>query len=175
MRRSRQRRQRGQSLIETVIGVMILSLVFFGAVQVAYLYIAQLIAHHTAFVTARSYSVGFNNDIVERAKEVGSIGLAGPITMPAEYTSYNMLQLGAVEPDLIATHVQNKGYSVYYSYWSRVYKDVPLVEVDGVVPVTIRVYDYPANMPMHGAYMDRDAVDIESTVHVPDYAAYYLQ
>ena len=67
---------RGQATIESVMGIMLLSLIFFSLVQMAHLFVAQMVANHAATVTMRSYVVGFEREIVLRASEVGTIPMA---------------------------------------------------------------------------------------------------
>ncbi len=171
----RRRRQRGQATIETVMAVLLLSLIFFGTVQLVYLYIAQLIAHHTSFVTARSYVVGFEDQVVSRAMEVGAIGLAGHLTYPDTYINYDPLALSVIEPELIRSHLGSTGYTIYYQYWDRIVNYLPVTEFDDVVPISIRVFDYPVDMPMRQAYMNSSTVDISSTTRLMNHAAYFLQ
>jgi hypothetical protein len=69
-RRPKRRKNRGQTTIESVMALVLLMLIFTGLFQVSYLYVCRIIARHAAFVTARSYVVGFENRIVNRAREV---------------------------------------------------------------------------------------------------------
>ena len=172
---ARRRGQRGQAIIETVMGVMLLSLIFFGLVQVCYLHIAQLITHHAAFVSARSYIVGYRQGIVERAKEIGTIGLAGRLEFPEQYSGLSPAALGAIEPELIRSHVQTPdGYVIYYEHWDKTQVYTPYLELNEVVPITVRVFDYPVDMPMRQAYMKDDSVNLGSTVRMMNHAGLYL-
>ena len=114
----KQRRRRGQATLESVIGVMVLSLLFFGLVQVAYIIMADMVAGHAANVTARSHIVGFERKIVKRAAEVGAIAMSGGIRNPA-YRGMSNIQLGWLEPQLISEFLQSPGYTIDYERWPQ--------------------------------------------------------
>jgi len=168
------RNSRGQATIETVVAVILLCLVCFGLLQVARLYTSQMIAHHTAFVMARSYVVGFNERIVQRAREVGSIGLSGDLEQPAVYANLSPARLGAIEPDLIEEFVSSPNYTLWYQYWDRVGSTVPVMGLEGLSDFQVRVHDYPLEMPMHRAYMNADSVNFGSQATLYNHAGYYL-
>lgn len=174
--RNKRRRCAGQATIETVMAVLLLSLIFFAVVQVAYLYIARLVTQHAAFVAGRSYVVGYDDGIVRRAKEIGTIPMAGHITYPDTYTRYSPARLGAIERDfLIEAHVQSNGYVMNYEHWPLVRLNTPSLELDEVVPVRVNVYAYPVEMPMRRAYMSSDDVYFGSEVRLRNHAAFYLE
>ncbi len=169
------RRRRGQSTIEAVVAIMLLSLIFFALVQIAYLYIAQMVSDHAAFVTARSHIVGFDRDIVQRAMEVGAIGMAGHLTQPAALVGLPPRELGRVEPILIEDFIQNDSYTIYYEHWSRLRESLPVAEEERVETFRVRVRNYPVDMPMSGAYMGRKSVNFEGTAWMLNHSAYYLE
>jgi hypothetical protein len=154
---------------------MLLLLIFAGMLQVAYLYMGQIIAHHASFVTARSYIVGFDRRIVQRAREVGSIGFSGHIVDPPAYEGMTPAELGAVEPQLIEQFVQYHGYLMHYEHWPHVSDRTPTFEVDGVVTIGVHVNDYPLQMPMRRAYTRDDSIDFQSETRLYNHAAYYLE
>ena len=168
------RNSRGQAITETVLALMLLCLVFFALVQIAYLFMNQMIAHHTAYVMGRSYIVGFEHRIVQRAREVGSIGLSGHIVDPPAYAEFSPAQLGAVEPALIRDHLENPGYRIWYQHWPRVRYRLPVLGGEGPARFGVRVEDYPLEMPMHRAYMRGDSIDFGSEATFYNHAGYYL-
>lgn len=165
---------RGQATIETVMAVLLLCLICFGLLQVARLYTGQMIAHHAAFVMGRSYVVGFNEGIVRRAREVGSIGMSGDIEQPAAYANLSPVQLGSVEPNLIEEFVSSPGYTMWYQYWDRIDSSVPVLGAEGLSDFRVRVNNYPLEMPMHRAYTNADSVDFGSEATLYNHAGFYL-
>jgi hypothetical protein len=162
-------------MTESVLAILLLSLVLFAALQVAHLYTAGMIASHTAAVTARSYVVGFDTDIVQRASEIGSIGMAGHLEQPEEYANLTPAELGAVEPRLIERFVSTDGYTLWYQHWGRIHEDLPVLGGEGMAEVRIQARDYPLEMPMHRAYTGQDAVDFERSARLLNHAGYYLE
>lgn len=172
--RTARRLTSGQAAVEAVIALLLLCLVFFALVQIAYLYIGQMVAHHTAFVMARSYVTGFEERIVHRAREVGSIGMAGHLVQPVAYTTLSPAQLGALDEELIREFLDSPTYTMRYEYWDRIDGTVPLTDGPGIQDFRVRVWNYPLELPMRGAYMDSGSVDFGSDARLYNHAAYYL-
>lgn len=78
------RRRRGQSILESTLSMLLLSLILVGLLQLFHLYVAQMLTDFSAFYTARSRSVGFDDYIVERAGRVIVAGASGPRSWPSE-------------------------------------------------------------------------------------------
>ena len=174
-RRRRNRRPRGQSIIEALVCLMILMLVFFTLTQIAYLYNGQFVANHAAFVSARSHIVGFHPDVVQRANEIGTIPLAGHITEPYSLAVLPIRELGAIEPTLIGEFVKYPGYLMYYEHWPKTRLRLPLFESELIHDYRVEVLDYPVEMPMKDAFIDSGAVDFEGRASMLNHAAYYLE
>jgi len=166
--------QRGQAIIETVIALLILCLILFSLLQVAELYSGQMIAHHASYVMGRSYIVGFEPRIVQRAREVGSIGLSGHLEQPEAYANLSPAELGELEPDLIAEFLQTSGYTLWYQHWDRVHSTVPVLSPETMSQFSVNVRDFPLQIPMHRAYMNSDTVDFSSSVEMYNHSGYYL-
>lgn len=166
--------RRGQAAVETVVAVLVLCLILFSLLQVAYLYMGQMVAHHAAFVMARSYVVGFEPRVVQRAEEVGSIGMAGHLVTPESYAGLSPAQLGDIEPDLIAEFLQSSSYTLWYEHWDRIGGQVPVLGTEEMSPFRVRASHYPLEMPMHRAYMRADTVDFGSDLEMYNHAGYYL-
>jgi hypothetical protein len=162
-------------MIETVIVVVILSLIFFFLVQIGYLYICRMVADHAAFVMGRSHVVGFDRPIVERAMEVGTIPLSGHLTKPEAMTGMSPSDLGDVEPILIQDFIQTDEYTIWYQHWDRIHADLPSGEHNRVERFRVNVFDYPTEVPMSGAYMNRKSVNFLGEAHLHNHAAYYLE
>ncbi len=168
-------RCRHQAIIETVMALMVLLLVSFALLQVGLYAKNLMIADHAAFVTGRSYVVGFKDDLVHRAQEVGSIGMAGKLETPASYSAMTQQELAAVEPQLIKDFLQSDGYTLYYEYWDRINRQLPGGNSDGMVDVSVNVSDYPLEIPMHRAYMSSDTIDFSGSVSMFNHAGLYLE
>ncbi len=164
----------GQAIIESVMGIMLLLLIFFALLQVAILYMAQMVSDHASFVTARSYIVGFDNDIVQRAREVGTIPMSGHIEQPVAFSNLSPAQLGAMEPQLIEEFLQTRGYTLWYQHWPHISADLPMLGGEGEANIRIHVNEYPLEMPMHRAYIRNDTIDFGSRMRLHNHAGFYL-
>ena len=71
--------ERGSTMIEAVICMLIICLILFGLLQIFYITAAQMITDYSAFRAARSETVGFNEEIVEREGRLKAIAASGRI------------------------------------------------------------------------------------------------
>ena len=167
-------RHKGQAIVESVIAFMVILLIFFTLTQLMLLASAQFIADHSAFVAGRSHVVGFDHDVVQRAKEVGSIGLAGHVTNPPALEGLSMLELGAIEPVLIGEFIQESGYILRYEHWHLVDLTLPANEDEIVETFQVNVRNYPVDLPMSDAFMG-DTIDLRGSAKLFNHAALYLE
>lgn len=79
---SRLTRRGGQAYVETLLAVLMISLLFFGLFQVALLFNAREVLFHSAHRAARARSVGFNRWMVEKVMRVAAIPNAGAMRQP---------------------------------------------------------------------------------------------
>lgn len=162
--------------MESVLALLLLCLVVFSLLEVGILYKNQMIADHTAFVMARSYCVGFASDVVQRAAEVGSIGMSGRLEQPAAYAYMTQRELAAADPEMIENFLAHNEYTMSYEYWDRIRQQTPGdIGPDGMNDFKVDVRDYPVEMPMHRAYMNGDTVDFSGEVRMFNHAGIYLQ
>ena len=174
--RPRRKRNRGQAAVESVMALTLLCLIFFALFQVSYLFICRIVAHHTAFVTARSYVVGFEEKIVNRAREVGSIGMSGRPTEPPALTGLTPAELGAIEPALIAEFVQSPDYTMWYEHWGKIDHSQPISNPSGPVTIEVEVKNFPLQVPLSQLWMNgKKTVDFESEARLLNHAGYYLE
>lgn len=106
----------GQTIVESVLTLLILCLILFGLLQIFHLSIAQMLTDYSAFCTARSYSVGFDDYLVGRTSRVAAIGASGHMTYPEDSTSNSALELLAEEEIRIPEYIQGDRW-LNYQYW----------------------------------------------------------
>ena len=168
----KRRARRGQAIIESVLIVTILTLLFMFCVQMMQLYSSKMIAEHASFVAARSNSVGFEDDLVLRSTEVGTIGLAGQIETPANYSGYSPVQLGEVEPALIDEFLVSEGYTLYYEFWDNIWVSN---NSESLMPTTsVHVRNYPTRIPLSELFMS-DTVNFSGSTRMLNHSEYYLE
>lgn len=72
----------GQSILESTLVIVLISLVAFGVIQMAQLYVARSVLTYTAAAGARARSVGFNSFMVYKVVRVAAIPTAGALEYP---------------------------------------------------------------------------------------------
>ncbi len=73
---------RGQALIESFLVILVVGLLLFGLLQVALVFNAREILHHSAARAARARTVGFNAWMVDKALRVAAIPNSGALLEP---------------------------------------------------------------------------------------------
>lgn len=123
MSRTRTRRS-GQSLIESMIVVVIVCLIFFGLFQVSQIYAAKAVLTLAANSAARARMVGFNDFMVYKVARAASIPNAGRIETPAVTRSGGMANFVQTEtPGTVwnmALRAGQPGSPQYQMEWSRI-------------------------------------------------------
>ena len=83
LRRCLKRRgERGAAILETLLSLLFLMLILFGALQIFQLALAQMVADYSAFRGARSISVGFSPFWAAIEAKVKSVPASGHILIP---------------------------------------------------------------------------------------------
>lgn len=72
----------GQSLIESALVVALMSLILFGLLEIARLFMAREVVNYAATVGARAHAVGFNDFMIFKTIRVAAIPAAGKIVTP---------------------------------------------------------------------------------------------
>lgn len=99
--------RRGQTLVESAIAIMIVSLILFGMLQVAVAYQAEQVQKWAIFAAARARVVGFNDGVVHKAWAVANILNCGAMEAPTP--GLTELQQSALEDQAIPLFFQTAG------------------------------------------------------------------
>ncbi|MCF7849213.1 MAG: pilus assembly protein [Kiritimatiellales bacterium] len=94
MENSSNRSKTGAALIESCLVIMMLCVILFGILQVAYLISARDVISFTAFAAARSATVGMEDEFVDRVVRTVSIPTAGPMLVPGSVITHATLGAG---------------------------------------------------------------------------------
>lgn len=81
--KDRDTRQAGQSLVESCLVIMVISVIFCGVIQVARVFAAREVLHHAAARGARAKTVGFNMWMVDKCVRAAAIPNAGKLIEPS--------------------------------------------------------------------------------------------
>ena len=76
--------KRGQAMVETLIAVLAIMMIFFGAYQLSRMVAARTLLDHAAARAARAKAVGFNDFMCEKSARVAMIPVAGARIWPEE-------------------------------------------------------------------------------------------
>lgn len=98
----------GQAMLESLIAIMLICLIFFGAMQMSQMFAAREILYHAAARGARAKTVGFNRWMVRKAIYVASIPVSGAMLTP---------QLDPRDPAIIDAIEASKGSGALIDPW----------------------------------------------------------
>ena len=76
----------GQAMLETLLVMLVMCLLFFGLLQVALVFNAHEVLHHSAARAARARAVGFNDWMTTKAQRVAAIPNSGRMLEPVALT-----------------------------------------------------------------------------------------
>ena len=123
--------ERGATILESLICIMLLCLIFFGLMQIFQWSMAQMLTEYSSFYAAKAYSLGYSRSIVERASRIAITGASGqdisgnPVVAP--FTQQNLSD-AATE---YMSYGQYGPNTINYEYWEpdTITSDTPLIEV----------------------------------------------
>lgn len=192
------RRERGQTVIESTFAMLLLCLVLFGLLQIFHLYVAQMLTDFSAFYTARSKAVGFADYITERSGRVLVASASGPRVWPSDTTSDSGINSSTMYGEEMMLHEYITGERwLEYQYWNagnsygeewsssaeapRTYfNQGSITDTNGQIRSTAAFYNYPFAlfdlMDPGRVWFGNVAKDvlIQAVSQQADYSAYYL-
>ena len=196
MKRLFSRSQRGDAIVESMVSMLVISLVLFGLLQIFYLSVAQLEIQYASFKAARAGGVGLADYLVTRVAQTAVIGASGELITPPR--SYDSLATQAASeifplptirytstiPGLMSSYQSGITY-LDYEYWREGYGgDTPsgytyfksnanktslwtnISSGASVSTGTAGFSDYPLNFPMRSAFTSETNIDISSQAKV---------
>lgn len=144
-------------MVESVFVIMLLCLIFWGLLQAALLYNHERVLQFASFASARSATVGFQQDFYNRSYRVAAIPASGTMLAPNQnWTGANQqLQQLGTETMLIPLYLRRAPTgNLDYSFWDR-YNMLPNI-LPNVPSANMleesHVQEHPLEMPMVGAY-----------------------
>ena len=128
----RKKNERGATILESLICIMLLCLIFFGLMQIFQWSMAQMLTEYSSFYAAKAYSLGYSRSIVERASRVAITGASGQDTSAtptvAPFTQQNLSDAASE----YMSYGQYGPSAINYEYWEpdNITSDTPIVEID---------------------------------------------
>lgn len=185
------RRQRGESIVEGMMSMLLLCLILFGLLQVFQMCVAQMFSQYSAFKTAWAAGLGYSDEYLRRVALTSMAGASGRITSPGENYG-SMINLSRREIQLIPGVTVSDGLGflpafragqhwVDYQYWhasqntTGTYCMTSSPVRDGsTVSFTAGFANYPLNLPMRTAFIGQDNLDISSTAVLRDSSGIFI-
>ncbi len=187
-------------MIETALIISLLSLITFGAIQVAMVFAAREVMDHAAFSVARAHMVGFNDFMVEKVGRTALIPNAGKLRMEDVDTStadalpwgdasagslweaalrarptspQAAFELARIPLYLGAHHGGQLGAILDYEDWDTVHTYVN--EDAGLMLEGQTRQEFPLRYPFHRAFYADDVIRLRGESRIGNHAALYLQ
>src|SRR5574344_2069750 len=122
--------KRGQAMVETLIAVLAIMMIFFGAYQLSRMVAARTLLDHAAARAARAKAVGFNDFMCEKSARVAMIPVAGRRLWPEEGGFSEVSRV----PIYLSAEDEGLAHGVLeYEYWPST--DIGIRSGSGVSPI----------------------------------------
>ncbi|MCH2175513.1 MAG: hypothetical protein MK193_07280 [Lentisphaeria bacterium] len=169
--------RRGQTIVESCLYMVLLTFIFIACYQLFIFLSHKLLAKHASFLTARSHTVGFHEQIVRRAHEVATIPIAGRIEYPASMG--NLIEQSDWEVNIGIESLMTEGtvnqYSAFYEYWPDIHINLP--DGAGILKykTNVRNYTLSNDMLFRTAIFEDGDMDLSEEVDMLNHSDYYLE
>ncbi|MBR2508201.1 MAG: pilus assembly protein [Lentisphaeria bacterium] len=112
--------QSGSSMLETLIALIMLCLLFFGAMQIFQWAFARMFCDYSSFYAAKAFSLGYAYRTISKAARVAAIPISGP-------DKYGLLKLPRKElTNRLRLYMSTGNAGVNFDYWDGSGKDPDL-------------------------------------------------
>ena len=181
----------GSEMIEAVICMLLICLILFGLLQVFYSAAAQMVTDYSAFRAARSETVGFREDLVEREGKLKAIAASGRMRFPIDMTSESTgsypfsSAIGQFYWERLAIiDYMEMRRTLKYEYWHPEYNvnenhstsyTVTSASQGDTFTAYAKFLDYPWIMPMRRAFVSDEKLNIEGKAELSKQSTMYLE
>ena len=169
----------GQTLVESCIVIILISLIFFGILQLSQIFAAQEVLDYAAGRGARAKTVGLNDFMVHKTVRIGSIPNAGLLEWPD--VPGGPADQYEVESSRIPFFLGAQSYSelrpiLHYTNWHSVTYDVDVDPISsGMDILRVRAeQDYPLWVPFHRAFYAGDTIEMEGNAVIESHFSLYM-
>jgi hypothetical protein len=172
----------GQSLVESCFVIILLCLIFFGFLQVGILYNHERVLQLASFISARSATVGFNEEVYSRAYRAAAVAASGHMEAPFSNIS-EQEQLRYEAPrnidGLIGRYINplNSRGILDYQYWDP-YQMEPNITAGGTTLQETHKQAHPMEILRDSGllrvFFDTDTIRFPSDVTMGCHYSYYL-
>lgn len=122
--------QRGSTIVESMMCIMLLCLVFFGLLQIFQWSVAKMLCEYSSFYATKGRALGYANSIILRGAQIAATGASGQdnsqTPAPAPFTRQE-LSSRAEDYMLYSSYGT---YGVNYEYWDPADTNTPMLEIN---------------------------------------------
>lgn len=194
--------QRGSSIVEGVLCMLMICLILFGLMQIFLLYTTQEMTEYVSFRSARSLSVGFADELTVIEARARAVPVSGSVLIPSELRA---LKSDKVSFTSAKYRQDNNAYDYFYrlrrailhymeghryiecDYWianspnssSEIQRETYLdtgftTRSDRVISET-GFRKYPLRLPFAKAFLPNRQMDLMGKVELKNHADLYLE
>ena len=118
--------EKGSSILESMIVILLLCLIFFGIMQIFYFAVGDMICRYAAFNGARAWSLGYTPRITQKTIRLSAVGISGKdnsspkLKTLSQYDLFKKMQM----------YMMTGNADLDFEYWQNqhvVYGDKPLL------------------------------------------------
>jgi len=127
----KKRSERGATIVESLMCILLLCLIFFGLMQIFQWSMAQMLTEYSSFYAAKANSLGYSHSIVQRASRIAITGASGEDTSAVPTVApYNQSNLSSAAEEYMS-YAQYGPSGINFEYWEpdNVSNDTPIIEV----------------------------------------------
>lgn len=164
---------RFNTMIESLIVMLLLCLIFFGLLQAVHIAVTQMVTDYSAACTVRSSVVGFTDRLLVRSARIASIASSGKLIYPDHADPSPMIQF-EYERDLIPRYLSGE-------VWYLTYEHMPLMHADvrssgsNMRRAEVEFSKYPINFPFWETVSGEKTMNIKAEAKAFDHASYFLE
>lgn len=110
-RKNRKTSQAGSSMVESMIALILMCLIFFGAMQIFQWAMAKMFCNYSSFYAAKAYSLGYAYRTINKASRVAAIPISGK-------DQYKILKLSRRDlENRLRLYMSTGNAGVDFPYW----------------------------------------------------------
>lgn len=114
-------RQSGASVVESMIALIFMCLIFFGAMQLFQWAMARMFCNYASFYAGKAYSLGYAYQTIKKAVRIAAIPISGP-------DDEKLLNLGKTQlENRLRMYMASGNAGVEYPYWDASGNDPNLI------------------------------------------------
>lgn len=129
--------ERGATILESLICILLLTLLFFGLMQIFQWSMAKMLTEYSSFYANKAYSLGYSYSIARRAAQVAVTGASGrdisniPTILPSNASSDQKRRMLSSAAEEYMNYGRYGPRGINFEYWEpdNITSDTPLVEI----------------------------------------------